>query len=536
MVLVAAVMATISRPTREELLAIYRTGPEAMVALVEALLDRIAALEQANARLAAANGALEQTVATLTRRVTHLEHRLALDSHNSSKPPSSDWGSRGKPAPRSLRPAPGTSGRRPGGQPGHPGTTLRLVDTPDRLVVHHPAQCAACGVALTLADGGERVGAERRQVVDLPPLALEVTEHRVVHVACAACGVETAGVFPVEVSQPVQYGDRVRAAAVYLHDYQLLPYARATELLDDLFGTGGARGTGGLAPCARTVQAAESTCAAGLASVEAAIKEALQQAGVAHFDETSVRVDGHREWLHVTSTATLTHYGVHPKRGRGATDALGILPVFTGTAAHDAWAPYFTYDDCTHALCNAHLLRELVYLHEQHHQAWADELATLLVTGKDLVDTARAAGQDHLDAVLRATLDAHYDHLLAQGWAANPPPAPPPTGTPPAPPRRGRHTQTKAQNLLDRLGTRRREVLAFLDDFAVPFDNNQAERDLRMLKVQQKISGGFRSPAGAAAFARIRGYLSTLRKQGLPVLHALERVFAGSPLVPSFAG
>ena len=492
------------RPTYEELLAIYHAGPEAMVALVEALLDHLAALEA---------------------RVQTLEDRQALDSHNSSKPPSSDWR---KPAPRSLRPPPGTSGRQTGGQPGHPGTTLRLVDTPDQLVVHRPAQCAACGAELAgVAAGPTRVGAERRQVVDLPPLALAVTEHRVARVACPTCGVETAGAFPVGVTQPVQYGDRLQALAVYLHAYQLLPYARTVEVLDDLFGA---------APSEGTMQAAETTCFHGLAPTEAAIQGAVQQATTAHFDETSLRVAGQREWLHVASTPTLTHYGVHSKRGRDATDAIGILPGFTGTATHDAWAPYFTYDACAHALCNAHLLRELVYLHEQHHQGWADELATLLVTGKDLVDTARAAGQEHLDASTRATLAAHYDHLLAQGRAANPLPAPPPEGTPPAPPRRGKRKQTKAQNLLDRLGTHRHEVLAFLDDFAVPFDNNQAERDLRMMKVQQKISGGFRSPAGAAAFARIRGYLSTLRKQGLPVLHALEGVFAGSPLVPHLAG
>jgi transposase len=361
-------------------------------------------------------------------------------------------------------------------------------------------------------------------VVDLPSLALAVTEHRVAGVACPTCGVETAGAFPVGVTQPVQYGDRLQALAVHLHDYQLLPYARTVEVLDDLFGA---------APSEGTLQAAETTCFHGLAATEAAIQGAVQQATPAHFDETSLRVAGQREWLHGASTPPLTHYGVHPKRGRAATDAIGILPGFTGTATHDAWAPYFTYDGCTHALCNAHLLRELVYLHEQHHQARADELATLLVTGKDLVDTARAAGQEHLPVSTRATLDAHYDHLLAQGRAANPLPAPPPEGTPP---RRGKRKQTKARNLLDRLVTHRHEVLAFLDDFAVPFDNNQAERDLRLLKVQQKISGGFRSPAGAAAFARIRGYLSTLRKQGLPVLHALEGVFAASPLIPHLAG
>lgn len=486
-----------------------------MLALVVGLLDRIATLEAANE--------------ALTLRVKALEDRLALDSHNSSKPPSSDVG-RPKPAPRSLRPLPGETGRAPGGQPGHPGTTLRLVATPDRLMVHRPAQCGVCGQPLDVPSSaatvaGERLGGERRQVIELPPLTLEVTEHRVAQVACPACGVETAGTFPVGVTQPVHYGERLKAVAVYLHAYQLLPYGRATELLDDLFGAGG------VVPCARTVEAAVSAAGATLAPVDAAITAALRQVPVAGFDETGVRVDGVREWLHVASTPTLTHYAVHPKRGTDATDAIGILPTFTGTATHDAWAPYLTYTGCTHALCNAHLLRELVFLHEQEHHAWADELATLLVTAKDLVDTARAAGEPHLDERTLATLDAHYDHLLAQGRAANPPLAPP-TGQPP---RRGRPKQSKAHNLLARLTVHRQAVWAFLHDFRVPFDNNQAERDIRMLKVQQKVSGGFRSAEGAATFARLRGYISTVRKQGLPVLTVLQRVLAGAPLMPALS-
>ena len=526
----------VNQPTREDLLAVYRAGPAPMLALVAGLLDRIAVLERANAALEAA---LEAAQVAFTTRVKALEDRLALDSHNSSKPPSSDLG-RPKPAPRSLRPAPGATGRAPGGQPGHPGTTLRMVDTPDRRVVHRPAQCGACGQPMDAGrrDGRpsgvavrERLDDERRQVVDLPPLALEVTEHRVAHVACPACGVETAGTFPVGVTQPVQYGDRVKAVAVYLHAYQLLPYGRATELLDDLFGAGSA------VPCPRTVEAAETAASATLAPVDATLTAALRQVAVAGFDETSLRVGGARQWLHVASTPTLTHYAVHPKRGTDATDAIGILPGFTGTGVHDAWAPYLTYTECAHALCNAHLLRELVFLHEQDHQAWADELATLLVTAKDLVDTARAAGETHLDEVTLATLDAHYEHLLDQGRVANPPLKAPsaPLAPPDAPPKRGRPKRSKAQNLLLRLTTHRQAVWAFVHDFRVPFDNNQAERDIRMLKVQQKISGGFRCPEGAHRFARLRGYISTLRKQRLPVLAALQSVFAGSPLMPTLA-
>jgi transposase len=378
-------------------------------------------------------------------------------------------------------------------------------------------------------------------VVDLPGLALAVTEHRVAHLICSACGVETSGAFPVGGPQSVQYGERLKATAVYLHAYQLLPYGRATDLLEDLFGAGG------VVPCARTLAAAQTAAGAARAPVEAAIQAALRQAAVVGFDETSGRVDGARQWLHVASTPTLTHYAVHPQRGTAATEALGILPAFTGTATHDAGAPYLTATACTHdagapyltatacthALCNAHLLRALVFLHEPAQQAWADAVATLLVTAKDtakdLVATARAAGQPHLDDVTLAPLAAHYDHLLAQGRVANPPLPPPPD----APPKPGRPKQRKAQNLLDRLTAQRQAVWAFVHDGRVPFNTNQAERDLRLLQVQPKIAGGFRSVAGAATFTRLRGYLSTLRTQGLPVLTALQSIFAGAPLMPA---
>jgi len=273
----------VDRPTREEILAIYRAGPEAVVTLVEGLVRRLAAVEG---------------------RVAALEDRVALDSHNSSKPPSSDLG-RPKPAPRSLRPAPGTTGRAPGGQPGHPGITLRLVATPDRLALHRPAHCAGCGVRLA-AGAQQRLDAERRQVLELPPPRLTVVEHRVVRVTCAACGAETPGAFPGGVAQPVQYGDRLKAVGVYLHAYQLVPYARTQELLEDLFGA---------APAEGTLQAAEAVCSAALAAPETAIARTLRGAACAGFDETGVRVAGRREWLHVACTPTLTHYGVHPQAG-----------------------------------------------------------------------------------------------------------------------------------------------------------------------------------------------------------------------------
>lgn len=263
--------------------------------------------------------------------------------------------------------------------------------------------------------------------------------------------------------------------------------------------------------------------------MEAAIKRAVQEAQVGHFDETGVRVDQRLGWLHTAGTASLTLLACHARRGREAMDALGVLTAFTGTAVHDAFASYSGYG-CSHALCNAHLLRELTFLAEQGQvqgqtpQPWAERMMTLLLSIKAAVEAARAEGQSHLPPSRLADFEAQYGALVAAGLCANPARAP--SG------RRGRTKQTPARNLLARLDTRRAAVLAFMSDFAVPFDNNQAERDLRMTKVRQKVSGCFRGEAGAAMFCRIRGYLSTLRKQGLPLLIALQSVFTGSPIMP----
>jgi len=467
----------------------------------------IAALQ---AELAAAQetiAALTAQVATLLERVKDPEGQRATDSHNSSKPPSSDGPAR---IPRSLR---GTSGKKPGGQPGHRGTHLRLVDTPDHIVVRRPLVCPTCAASLAAE---EVDGMERRQVVEAPSVRALVTEYRGLRARCPHCQTAVTGAFPAAVSAPVQYGPRLRALTVYLTHQQLLPYGRTRAVLRDLLGCAVSQGM--VAALAR--EAAER-----LAPVEGLIAAALRAGPVLHNDETGLSVRGTRWWLHTASTARLTHYGVHPKRGSAATDAIGILPGFDGTSVHDGWAPYRQYT-CRHALCNAHHLRELAWVEEQDNQAWAGALATLLRQIKQTVDAARDQGQAALPARTRRRFCQRYTRLLAEGCAANPPP--PETG----PPRRGRRKQTKAKNLLDRL-QRADEVLAFMEDFAIPFDNNQAEQDVRMVKVQQKVSGTFRSEAGAHTFARLRGYLSTLRKQGLPALIALESVFHGHPLVPS---
>jgi transposase len=318
------------------------------------------------------------------------------------------------------------------------------------------------------------------------------------------------------VAAPVQYGPGVAGLAVYLNQEQLLPEERTCRVLAEVFGR----------PISEaTLERAVETCHTQLAAVEAAIKQGITEAEVAHFDETGARLGGKRFWLHVASTATLTFYAAHPKRGREAMDALGVLPAFRGRAVHDGLTSYGQYQDCAHALCNAHHLRELTFVEEQLKQGWASDLKTLLLEIKQAVDTARAGGLVAVPAAVKRDFLTRYDTILADGARANPPPAP--TG------KRGRPKRGKAGSLVDRLHTHKAEALAFLEDFAVPFDNNQAERDIRMTKVRQKISGGFRTTTGADRFSRIRGYISTLRKQGIPIFAALVDTLSGSPPMPA---
>ncbi len=467
------------------------------------LHEEIAALKALNAELVTQN-------AVLAARVQELEARLAKDSHNSGKPPSSDGLGRKT---KSLR---RRSGKKAGGQLGHRGETLHLVATPDAVVEHRPAACTECHTPL---DQAPVVLRERRQVHDLPRVRLRVTEHQALHVRCPACQAVSVGAFPAEAPSRAQYGPQLRAFAVYLLQQQFVPYGRVRELFADLCGAALSLGT---------LQTWVRQSAATLAPVEAQLKAALQQAPVLHVDETGVRRGGRLAWAHVASTSRLTHYAIHAKRGGEATDAIGILPDYTGVSVHDGWRPYWRYTRCRHALCNIHHLRELTFLEEQYQQAWAKQFKTLLREMKAAVDEARDTGLRSLPTAVRGAFVSRYRALLAAGLAANPPPARRPR-------QRGRVKQTPARNLLERLWLGQDEVLAFLDDFRVPFDNNQAERDVRMLKVQQKVSGSFRSDWGADAFACLRGYLSTLRKQGVALLAALETVVAGQPLYPDFA-
>ncbi len=469
--------------------------------------ERIAQLEAENALLRQALQASQTSISRLEARIRELEARLAKDSQNSSKPPSSDGLQR---RPRPLRPA---SGKRPGGQRGHVGHTLALVTVPDAVVRHAPARCAQCQASL---EGLAGMLVERRQVHDLPARRLlEVTEHQVEARYCPACGALTRGVFPDEVAAPVQYGPRVRAAAVYLNQYQLIPEERTSEALADLFGAAVSDGT---------IAIWVGQASAVLASTVARIADLVAAGPHQHADETGIRVEGKLRWLHVNSTRWLTHLAWHRQRGRAATEAIGIWPRFRGCATHDRWASYDAYPHCLHSWCGAHLVRDLTFLAEQHHQPWAADLRDLLLAMHQAVEEWRARGVAQVPLHEQVEWIARYHDLLLAGYAAQPPPPQRSPG------QRGRLKQTPAKNLLDALTRQAEWVLAFLADLRVPFTNNQAERDLRMVKVQQKISGTFRSKAGATAYCRLRSYLGTMRKQGRSMLEALCAVFQGAPL------
>jgi transposase len=469
--------------------------------------------EERNAELEAENVALREQVRALLARVQEPEARLAKDSRNSSKPPSSDGLKRKT---KSLRQR---SGKKAGGQLGHRGETLRLVAAPDEVVEHRPSHCPQCQTPLSDADVVLR---ERRQVHELPPgVRLQITEHQALHVRCPGCAHVSVGAFPAEAPSRAQYGAGIRACAVYLVEQQHLPLGRVQQLLSDLWRLRLGRGT-----LVSWIQQAARV----LEPVERHIKEALTGASVLHHDETGVRRGGRLAWAHVTSTSRLTHYAIHSQRGREALDAIGILPTYRGVSVHDGWGSYSVYTACRHALCNVHHLRELTFLEEQYQQAWAADMKTLLREMKVATDHARTSGHAQLPPVERADFVARYHALLACGLAANPPP-----DQVRRPGQRGRLAQSPARNFLERLLLQHDQVLAFLDDLTIPFDNNQAERDLRGLKIQQKVSGCFRSNWGADAYAAIRGYLATLRKQGQSLLPALDTVFAGQPLYPASA-
>lgn len=449
---------------------------------------------------------LQRAIETLEERIQKLEEQLNQDSHNSHKPPSSDGLKR---VPPRVRPK---SDRPRGGQNGHPGSNLKMVDTPHHVVTHTVDKCRRCGRSLKRSRPKSYL---RRQVFDIPAPQLEVTEHRCAVKQCTHCGTNTAASFPIGVTKAAQYGNNLKSFALYLKQHQLLPSDRLQETLRELFGCSVSEGT---------FFNWEEELHKSLKEPEQEIKEQIVRSPVIHTDETGMFCEAKLHWLHAASTERLTSYALHPKRGKAGMNAMGILPEFGGVAVHDFWKPYFSYD-CNHALCNAHLIRELEFLSETTRQRWPEKFKELFYRMHHAVEKAKEEALTMLNPRTLRSIERRYDQLLATALRSNP-------RQRGSPHRRGRKKQSKARNLLERLRDYRAEVLAFLYDFRVPLTNNQVERDIRMMKVKQKISGTFRSAQGAAIFCRARGYLSTARKNGLSAFEALSRAFDRVPFIP----
>jgi transposase len=454
----------------------------------------IAALHSHIEHLIAQNALLVAERQALLARVAELERRLGLNSSNSGKPPSSD-GLKKPPRVSSLREP---SGKKTGGQKGHRGETLRRVEKPDATIDHYPAACAECGEPLTPSTAAGHVA---RQVFDLPePRPLIVTEHRAHACRCAACGTQTRAAFPEGVSAPVQYGTRIAAFVLYLLHYQLLPEKRLGVLMADLFG---------VRLVTATIARISQDCAQRFQGFADAVRDQIAVAPVKHMDETGFRIGGKTQWLHIASTVWLTFYRTAAKRG-------SLLANVTGIVVHDHWKPYYTMTGVLHALCNAHHLRELKALVEIEKEDWASKMQCLLRRACHATNLARERSVP-LKPALIALIARCYDTVLDEGLAFHEgQPALAKTG------RRGRPPRRVGHNLLIRLSTRKQDVLRFLTDPRVPFTNNLAERDGRMMKLRQKISGGFRSEDGAKDFAVIRSVLSTAKKQGWNMLETLN--------------
>jgi transposase len=444
-------------------------------------------------------------ISELRAEVAELKRQLGMNSRNSSKPPSSDG--LAKPAPKSLR---RKSGRKPGGQAGHDGSTLAQVTDPFKTIKHEPGACGGCGAGLT---GAPEVGVERRQVFDLPPITVQVTEHQLIARQCR-CGQVSRGVAPKGVNAPVQYGSGITAIIVYLYMGQFLSKKRTAQALSEVFG----------APVSEGTVAAATRCASGgLTGFLELVRGKIAAAPVVHFDETGFRVEGKLHWVHSASTGKYSLITVHRRRGTKGMDHAGVLCEFAGVAVHDAWAPYDTYTRVTHALCNSHLLRELQAVADfaptGGSWCWATQVADALLKLKELVAEAIEADRPQIDAVPAVEQTRLLRSAALLGVREN----------------QARSTKIMAKHhaLARRILDRQDDYLRFSTDFRVPFDNNAAEREIRMVKLRQKVSGCARTLTGARQFTAIRSYLATAAKHGVTFFQALVQLAEGQPWLPA---
>jgi len=462
-----------------------------------------------NAKLREENIYLKRENAELKDRVKFLENKLSLNSQNSSKPPSSDGFVK---MTSTLRKS---SEKKAGGQKGNKGKSLNMVEIPDIIEPYPVNQCNYCGNDLSKV---ESIQTKKRQVFDIPKISVEVTEHQTEVKVCPCCNNKTESEFPPEVSSRVQYGNRIKAFSLYLNNYQLLPYKRISDMLEELIG---------IRFNESSLYSANQELYEKLKLSESAIRELILQEKILNADETGFYVNKLRQWLHLYSTKDLTYYSHHEKRGQEAMDAIGILPNYKGRLVHDFWKSYFSYGT-VHSLCNAHHLRELNFVSELEKAEWSKEMKELLLDIKKEVDEAKDRNEKGLPTLTLLNFEKKYENILEDGAKFYP-------EQEITEKKRGRKKQPKGKNLLDRLRDYREETLGFMYNFDIPFDNNQAERDVRMMKLKQKISGCFRTDLGAKFFCRIRGFVSTIHKQGLNILDEILNALEGQPFTPAYS-
>ena len=447
----------------------------------------------------------EEREQKLLEELSELKSRLAKNSSNSSKPPSTDIRRT-----KSLRES---SGLKSGGQTGHKGSNLPMVSNPDKVEVHPVDTCSGCGGDLRNTNVQDY---DRRQVFDLPPIRMEVTEHVCEIKCCPHCQTENKGIFPADVNQPTQYGNKLKGWCVYLSAYHFIPYERCSQLIRDLTG---------MAPSKGTLVNFNNLMRQNLvdSGFEADLKEKLLASNVCNADETGYYFDDERYWLHTFSTEDLTYYYPHVKRGQEAMKDMGLLPLYTGVLVHDFWKSYLEYENCKHSLCNTHHLRDLTFCEEQENNEWAVKMKKMLLELKAEVDKCKENGLTAIEPEQLIILENRYDALVDEGYQKYPFPVKQ-AG------KRGSVKKTKSQNMMERFKNHKDKVLRFIRDFKVPFGNNIAEQAMRMTKVKLKISGCFRSTEGVESFALNRSYIDTNRKQGNDIIQAIGLAINGKPI------
>lgn len=467
---------------KDKKVSVSHLGSSEKTVLIEMMQEKINLLEEKHNRLLS--------------RYKLLEDRLAKNSSNSSKPPSSDNGQmkkkKGQKKTTSLRKK---SGKKPGGQPGHPGSHLKMSDSPDEIIQLTVEECGNCQRSLKRAN----CDIEKRQLFEIPEPKLFVSEYQAEHKYCKGCGHTTSACFPDGLTHKTQYGPRAKGLMVYMNEYQMIPFARVSEFFHTIYHHKVSAGT---------VVNAVKHLSDRLETVEDQIKQLLSKASLANCDETGVNISGNKQWIHTVGNDRLTHFAIHAKRGRKATEAIGILPKFKGIMVHDHWKSYFTYKDSQHALCNAHHLRELCFLYEQQGIKWAAHMSDFLIDVNKRKEHSIAAGREEFSAYMLKKYNASYDDIITKAQREQ-----------------ARRGTIDSHNLLKRLKEYKIETLRFMHDFNVPFTNNQSERDLRMNKVKQKISGCYRSTTGGHDSCRIRTLLSTAKKNKKNIFNSIVSAF-----------